>query len=84
MAIKIFISHHTHDAALAETLVRLLRDAFNLTPSEIRYTTHATYGLSPGAPVADTLSKDLHDSRVMIVRVQPTNPEKHQAVLGVV
>lgn len=57
--IEVFISHAHKDEELAQTLVRALIFGSGLESDEIRCTSFAPTGLSPGTDIAEGLRKDL-------------------------
>jgi hypothetical protein len=63
---KIFISHSSVDADLAELLVDLLRSAFNLPADDIRCTSVEGHRLPGGADVEDQLRSEILGTKTVI------------------
>jgi hypothetical protein len=66
MAIKIFISHSSHDRDLAATLVEVLMAAFDTAPEEIRCTSVPGFALPAGSRTSDTLRNDIVECDVVV------------------
>src|SRR5436853_6549092 len=64
--IKIFLSHSSHDAEMAELLIDLLGAALNLNSDEISCTSVDGYGLSIGASVDEQLKQEIFESITFI------------------
>lgn len=75
MSMEVFISHSSQDEAFAEAVVKLLRAALNLAPSEIRCTSVAGYKLPFGAKTAERLKHEVSDSQVFIALLTPASLE---------
>lgn len=63
---KVFISHSSLDAPLAELLIDLLRDALSLNANDIRCTSVDGYRLSGGAETDKVLRREISDCSVFI------------------
>ena len=65
-SIKVFISHATADAPLAEALVDLFQAALKLPNETIRCTSVTGYRLRGGANVTEQLRREVHDAASFI------------------
>lgn len=68
---RIFISHSNRDLAIAELLIVLLRLSLNLRSEDIRCTSVDGYRLPGGAPIDETLRREVHDAEVFIGLITP-------------
>jgi hypothetical protein len=66
---KLFISHSSKDQALAEKLIKLIKNALRLPANEIRCTTIDGYRLPGGAKTNEQLKREVCDSNAFIVLV---------------
>jgi len=64
--IKIFISHCSDDKTLVESLIDLLRNAFNLDSEDIRCTSVDGYKLPIGADLNETIRKEVSCTKIFI------------------
>lgn len=64
--IKLFISHSSEDAALAEAVATLMRSALNLPASAIRCTSVDGYRLPGGADTDEHLKAEVRDSLAFV------------------
>ncbi len=64
--LKLFISHSSNDADVAEAIIDLLRAALNLSAEEIRCTSVDGYGLPIGSDTDDQLRKEIFDTKVFM------------------
>lgn len=62
----IFISHSSKNLEVGDAILRLLKDAFGLRASELRYTSHPAYGLSGGADPGTTLRQEVVAAKLVI------------------
>jgi hypothetical protein len=65
-AIRLFISHSSADAKLAELVVKLLRSALGLAPREIRCTSVDGYRLPAGADTDDQIRREVYEATVLL------------------
>jgi hypothetical protein len=70
---RVFISHSSEDAALAEVFADLLREALGLKPREIRCTSVDGYRLHAGARTSDTIRREVMGSTVFIALITPSS-----------
>ncbi len=63
---RLFVSHSSHDRALAESLVTLLLAAFPIRPHEIRCTSVEGHRLPTGVSTAETLREEAIGCDVLI------------------
>ncbi|HXQ35882.1 MAG TPA: toll/interleukin-1 receptor domain-containing protein [Anaerolineales bacterium] len=64
--VKIFISHSSEDAAIAESLADLFHTALHLSKTEIRCTSVDGYRLPAGANTDEQLRREVLDSPVLV------------------
>lgn len=64
--LKVFISHSSSDASLAELLIHLLRDSLGIAASEVRCTSVDGYRLPGGADTDERLRTEISDSQVFV------------------
>jgi hypothetical protein len=64
--IKIFISHSSRDADLAEAIVNLLRNALNILPEDIRCTSVDGYRLPAGVGIDEQLRNEVSESEIFV------------------
>jgi len=64
--IKLFISHSSKDQELVEKLTELVKNALNLSSSEIRCTTVDGYRLPGGAKTNEQIKCEVRDSKAFI------------------
>ena len=64
--IKLFVSHSTADAPLAEALVELFRSALNLPAKAIRCTSVEGYRLPGGANVDEQLRSEVNSAKACV------------------
>jgi TIR domain len=64
--VDLFISHSSRDLAVVELLVRLLRNALNLLPKQIRCTSLDGYRLPAGANFGRQLRQEVVEARVLV------------------
>jgi len=69
--IRVFISHSSGDAGIAEALARLLQAGLALSPEEIRCTSASGYGLPAGVEFDDVLRTEITAARAFIGLVTP-------------
>lgn len=62
----IFISHSSKNLEVGDAILRLLKDAFGLRTSEIRYTSHPAYGLSGGSDPSATLRQEVVAAKLVV------------------
>jgi len=74
---KIFISHSSKDADLAEALADLLRSALNLPHKEIRCTSVPAYDMPYGADTDKRVKSDLAAAPVFIGIITPSSVESN-------
>ena len=65
-AMKIFLSHSSKDARLAEALVEVLRAALPISPSDIRCTSVAGYRLRIGTKKDERLRREVVEAELLI------------------
>lgn len=70
---KIFVSHSSEDAKVAELLIDLLRDSLNLPAKEIRCTSVEGYRLPVGATTVETLRREVHESEIFVALITPNS-----------
>lgn len=71
--LKVFISHSSLDASLAELLIHLLKDSLRIAASEIRCTSVDGYRLPSGANTDDQLRSEILDSTVFVGLLSPAS-----------
>ena len=69
--IKVFISHASEDASIAEGIVDLLRSALNLRSDAIRCTSVEGYRLPVGADSDEQLRNEILEARVFVGIMSP-------------
>jgi len=70
---EIFISHSSHDEALAAALVKLLQLALGIPATQIRCTSVSGYKLPVGADTNQRLKEEVAGSKVFIGLLTPTS-----------
>jgi hypothetical protein len=70
---RIFVSHSSHDAAVAGAIVGLIRLALELPPSAIRCTSVEGHRLAGGAHTDEQLRRELFGSEVVIGIISPAS-----------
>lgn len=73
LAVSIFISHSSKDAALAEALIDLLRSALGLPAKEIRCSSVDGYRLPVGVNTEGKLREEVNAAKVVIGLVTPSS-----------
>jgi hypothetical protein len=74
-ACRVFISHSSNDARLAERLVDLLRSALNLKAAEIRCTSVEGHRLPVGTPTDESLREEILKTEIFIGLISPSSME---------
>jgi hypothetical protein len=69
--LSIFISHSSKDAAIALSLIELLKAALELTDEQIRCTSVDGFRLPSGANVDDVLKSEVHEAQAFIGLITP-------------
>ena len=72
-SIRIFISHSSHDIALAKILIELLEKALHPRSREIRCTSVDGYRMQSGAPTDQRLRAEVHDADLLIGIITPNS-----------
>jgi len=72
---KLFISHSSADAKIAEAFVILLRTALNLPSHEIRCTSVDGFKLPIGTDVNEHLRREVHEALVFVALLSPSSVE---------
>lgn len=70
---RIFISHSSQDAVLAEALIELLRDSFRLPARDIRCTSVDGYRLPAGASTDEQLKREVSEAEAFIGIISPAS-----------
>jgi hypothetical protein len=66
MTLKIFISHSSADAQIAEALIKLFQRSLNIPSSQIRCTSVDGYRLPGGSNTTEALKKEVEESEVFV------------------
>ena len=69
----VFISHAHEDSDLAESLLRLLKDALKLDADDITCTSDADYGLRRGAVLSDEIKQRLDSAKAVFLLATPAS-----------
>tara|TARA_R110002096_G_scaffold199271_13_gene383117 strand:+ start:1750 stop:2910 length:1161 start_codon:yes stop_codon:yes gene_type:complete len=70
---KVFVSHSSDDAILAEAIVELLRAALSIPASQIRCTSVPEYGLDVGDNTDARLKAEVRESKCFIALITPVS-----------
>lgn len=76
-AVKIFISHGSEDAPVAEKLADLLRNALSMPPKEIRCTSVLAYSLPFGIDPSERLRAEVSSAQAMVGLVTQSSLESY-------
>ena len=71
--LQVFISHSNKDIDLARHLIELLQKALNLRSDQIRCTSVDGFRMQSGAPTAETLRGEVHDTKLLIGLITPNS-----------
>jgi TIR domain len=78
---ELFISHSHKDALLAQSLVRVIEQAFQVPSQAIRCSSVAGYELELGAMTADTLRAELGDAKLVLALLTPNSIDARWVML---
>ena len=74
-ALKVFVSHASEDAKVAEAFADLLRNALNLPPAEIRCTSVLSYALPYASETDKELKAEVIKAPVFVGIITPSSVE---------
>lgn len=80
---RVFVSHSSSDAAVADAIVSLLRSALRLPSSEILCTSVASCSLPPWVDIRETLRREIVDAQVFLALVSQNSLESRCVTLEV-
>jgi hypothetical protein len=78
---ELFISHSHKDALLAQSLVRVIQQAFQVPYQAIRCSSVAGYELELGAMTADTLRAELGGAKLVLALLTPNSIDARWVML---
>lgn len=77
---RVFVSHSSRDAGVAEKLVALLLSALRLPRSAILCSSLSDHGLPPGVDIHERLRREVHDTEAFVAIISPAIRESMYAM----